>query len=252
MTEMSMLHEGAEGNFSLIEIEGEPRVLDVEIGTRLGMARPTNIRQTVEANLEELGQYGTVHAERAPFETGNGTVKETKVYRLNEEQALTICALSRAPKAKVVRAGLVRTFVAWRKGKLGGADQAAVESIRQSMEAQRQSIAALAHMVQSLLAPGHRAGERMVYRAPLEALVELGAVPMGRTNLSKRVGDAMAKISARLELPLQLSRESGKRLFCSQVVDVWMETEGRKVVELHNKKFGGFKPKTRLQVVHKD
>lgn len=255
MTETNMPHEGAEGNFSLIEVDGEPRVLDVDIGVRLAMAQPLNIRQQIEKHHEELEQYGPIHTAHEMVSIGSGAHREVKVYRLTEEQALTICALSRVPKAKIVRAGLVRTFVAWRKGKLGG-DMAAVEALRQGQEAQnrdlaeqRQSIAALTHMVQSLLAPGHRAGERMVYRAPLEVLVELGAVPMGRTNLSKRVGDAMAKISARLELPLRLSRESGKRLFCSQVVDVWLETEGKKVVEAHNRKFSGLKPRSRLRVV---
>ncbi|MDY0242185.1 MAG: hypothetical protein RBR34_08410 [Rhodospirillaceae bacterium] len=37
-------------------INHEPRIKDVRIGERLGMARPTNIRQTIEANMAELGR----------------------------------------------------------------------------------------------------------------------------------------------------------------------------------------------------
>lgn len=43
---------------TLTEIDGEPRALDLDVAARLGMKRPTNIRQLIEKNREELEAFG--------------------------------------------------------------------------------------------------------------------------------------------------------------------------------------------------
>jgi len=99
-------------------IENEPRILDTDLAERLGMAQPLNIRQNIEKNRAELEGYGTVHAVRETFVSGNGAKKETTVFYLNEEQALLVCMLSRTEKAKAVRAEVIRVFTAYRHGLL--------------------------------------------------------------------------------------------------------------------------------------
>ena len=53
-----------------------------------GLARPRSVRETIEANREELLCYGTLPLVTATLQTGNGALKEVQEYWLNEEQAL--------------------------------------------------------------------------------------------------------------------------------------------------------------------
>lgn len=102
----------------LTEIEGEPRARDIEIAERLGYARPRAIRDLIKNNLAEIEAFGTAPRRTAPFASGNGAVKETEEFWLNEEQALLLAALSKTENAAAVRAMLIRCFVAWRRGHL--------------------------------------------------------------------------------------------------------------------------------------
>jgi len=102
----------------LVELHGEPTVRDADLGVRLGMKRPTNIRGVIERNRKEIEGYGLVHAVSAPYESGKGRVETVTEYHLTEEQALCVCQLSRAPKAKDVRRALIEVFTAWRRGHL--------------------------------------------------------------------------------------------------------------------------------------
>lgn len=90
------------------EIEGEPRVLDTALAEQLGFERPRAIRQLIERNEEELQAYG-------PLATRHGESRgqDFTSYYLNREQALLICILSKTPKAKEVRAEVIRVFTAW-------------------------------------------------------------------------------------------------------------------------------------------
>lgn len=49
---------------------------------------------------------------------GSGAVREVEEFFLNEEQALLISVVSKAPNAPAVRATLIKVFVAWRRGRL--------------------------------------------------------------------------------------------------------------------------------------
>ena len=71
---------------------GEPRGLDTDLGERLGMARPRNIRtHVIEANREELETFGPLCPHRE--QTGG---RPTTASYLNGEQALLAATLSRA------------------------------------------------------------------------------------------------------------------------------------------------------------
>ena len=98
------------------EIEGEPLVLDTDLAEALGFDRPRVIRQLIERNRDELEGYGGLQwcaANPGPLGGRPG-----RAYYLNEEQALLICMLSRTPRAKAIRAEVIRVYQAWRKGKL--------------------------------------------------------------------------------------------------------------------------------------
>jgi hypothetical protein len=97
---------------------GEVRIRDTDLGERLGMAQPLNIRSTIERYRGVLSDFGTIHAAREMVRIGSGAYRDTTVYYLNEEQALYLCALSRAEKAHFVRVALIRAFTAWRRAEL--------------------------------------------------------------------------------------------------------------------------------------
>ncbi|WP_210486649.1 hypothetical protein [Microvirga antarctica] len=100
---------------SLWLIENEPRVLDTDLAAALGMARPTNIRGLIETNRQELENFGSLHTKRAVIQAGKGANREVAMFLLNEEQSLPICMLSRADRAKQVRADIITVFVAYRR-----------------------------------------------------------------------------------------------------------------------------------------
>ncbi len=100
----------------LTEIEGEPRARDLDIAERLGFDRPRDIRKLIERNAEELTTFGVLARHGGASISGKGRVMPITEYWLNEEQALLIATVSDAPKAPAVRAMLIKTFVAWRRG----------------------------------------------------------------------------------------------------------------------------------------
>ena len=102
-------------NIAITEIENEPRARDLDIGKRLGLARPRVIRDMIKNNVSELEAFGPL-----AVQNGKSRGQEFTEYWLNEEQALLVATLSNAPNAATVRAMLIRTFVAWRRGHLGG------------------------------------------------------------------------------------------------------------------------------------
>lgn len=96
---------------TLHEIDGEPLVLDTDLGRELGMVRPTNIRQTIEANREELEGYGPCTSRVHAHPTVPG--RFVTAYYLSEEQALILCMFSGAEKAKEIRRQIIAVYQAW-------------------------------------------------------------------------------------------------------------------------------------------
>lgn len=98
-------------------VNHEPRVLDVLLAERLGMANPRSIREMIEANRAELEGHGGLSA--APTNPGKKGGRPGKAYYLNEGQALVICALSRTANAAAVRHALITVYMEYRRGLLG-------------------------------------------------------------------------------------------------------------------------------------
>lgn len=124
----------------------EPRIQDLRLAERLGMANPYKIRELIDRNLEELRRYGPLVAYRVAnddepravrdedplFPTvGNKDPLSAKVadkkrrrgfeYHLNQGQSLLICMFSRTPVAADVRQEVITVFLACQRGEDGGA-----------------------------------------------------------------------------------------------------------------------------------
>ena len=83
----------------LSDLDGEPRIRDLELANRLGFTDPHKIRALIGRNKAELETYGGVSATVAetpetPASPDAGG-RPGREYWLNEGQALVICALSR-------------------------------------------------------------------------------------------------------------------------------------------------------------
>jgi len=108
-----VLHEISWFQNRLAGFEGQWRIRDVDLGERLGLKRPTDIRYTIERNRTELESYGIIHCERIIHEAAGRPSDE---YWLNYRQALAVCQLSKAERAEIVRRALVEVFAAVTEG----------------------------------------------------------------------------------------------------------------------------------------
>lgn len=95
------------------EIDQEPRVLDVLLGERLGMAQPRNLRSKIKENSDELSLHGKVCTVSVQTSTAGG--RPGMAYYLNEPQALLICMFSNTARAAQVRKMLIDVFMEYRR-----------------------------------------------------------------------------------------------------------------------------------------
>ncbi|WP_413206740.1 hypothetical protein [Rhodospirillum sp. A1_3_36] len=108
-------------------VDQDPRIKDVRIGERLGMAQPLDIRRTIVKNTEELGRYGPIRAVCEKVSLGSGAVREVTAYYLNEGQTLLLCMLSRTARAADVRQEVIEVFLAHRRGMFAVAPASATD-----------------------------------------------------------------------------------------------------------------------------
>jgi len=94
-------------------VGGEPRVLDVRVGERLGMAQPRDIRRVIRDNEAEMARYGSIRTQRAQIA---GAGRPGVAYHLTEGQALLLVMFSRTERAADVRQEVIEAFMAWRRG----------------------------------------------------------------------------------------------------------------------------------------
>ncbi|MEW9272409.1 phage antirepressor KilAC domain-containing protein [Gluconobacter oxydans] len=94
--------------------DGELRILDTDLATRLGFDRPRDIRKLIKRYEAELGRMGRCATVARRPESGGHTVTE---YYLNEEQALFITAKSETAAATKITIEIVTQFAAFKRGK---------------------------------------------------------------------------------------------------------------------------------------
>jgi hypothetical protein len=127
----------------LVQMETEPRVLDVRLGAALGFERPRDVRKIIERNKSELSMHGEVCATVAQTSARGG--RPSTEYLLNEPQALLLCMFSRTACASEVRRELIRVFMEWRRGALRPVDDR-FEASRRRVQTVEATVEALGRM----------------------------------------------------------------------------------------------------------
>lgn len=102
-----------------VDAEGEPRVRDIDLAERAGMANARDIRSHIKTHREELEEHGPLVVRRQRRRTqmpGGNAFREVDVdeYWLNESQACALVMLLRTAKARELRVAVVRAFMAAR------------------------------------------------------------------------------------------------------------------------------------------
>lgn len=166
----------------VVERDGEPRARDLDIAERLGFERPRSIRKLIDRNLKELERFGTCYT--VEHVVRGNAVSE---FWLNEEQALLVATLSSAPNAPDVRAMLIRTFVAWRRGHLSeGLPQEALETLTRTNGICRMLIGKVTSMEKAI--------PEMAAKIAAELLPAMVQSALGAQNLMVRRGKTAGQI----------------------------------------------------------
>lgn len=114
-------------------VDGEPRVRDVDLAERAGMAQPRDVRRIIQKRRAVLEAHGalTERARRARSGILEGSGPQERMvseYWLTEHQAYALVFYLRTPKATELQVAIVRLFVAWRRGELPRAASAVPEA----------------------------------------------------------------------------------------------------------------------------
>jgi hypothetical protein len=198
------------------------------LGARLGMKQPLNIRKTLEKHREELGQYGPIHAVHEMVTIGSGAQREITEYHLTEEQALCLCQLSRAPKAKDVRRMLIEVFTRYRRGHL--VPELTPQSVGGIMKGVvRKALAeAVGELVPAMLEAAIEKDPRIaaVDNIPaLEVVVQRGVIAKGRRRVVQVVSNRLVRFCE--THGYSVTRDlSGRRLFPRAAVRHWLADGG--------------------------
>lgn len=216
-------------SIQLVETHGEPTVRDVDLGARLGMKRPTNIRRVIERNRAEVEAYGLVHAASAPYESGKGRVEIITEYHLTEEQALCVCQLSRAPNAPAVRRMLIEVFTAYRRGHLvPELDRSAVGGIVKGI-VRKALTEALGEMLPTMIEQRLSADPKMVatsdFMPALQIAIDRQVPKKGRRRVVAKISAAVTAFSEINDYRIRRDW-SGRKLFDRAAVRHWLAQGG--------------------------
>lgn len=225
----------------LADFEGEPRARDVDVGEKLGFERPRAIRQIISRNLAEIEALGPAPRRVALLTRPQGGSVEVEEFWLNEEQALLVAVLSKAPRAAEVRSMLIRVFVAWRRGHIENRQIAVAEILS---EARKQIGGIVKSVVHSEIAA--ISAEMIAAAVRSELAAQSYAIRRGKTagqiwrengfrplhGIAGWFGNRLAALGCRIEGngcgELGLSKA---RLFDPDKVATWLDNGGRHVIE---------------------
>lgn len=231
-------------DIGLHPFDHEARVRDVDLAEKLGFERPLDIRELIKRNEAELKSFGAF-----PFRTEKSGGRPGVAFFLNEEQALLISVLSRAPRAPIVRAMLIRVFTAWRHGTLapppksvgltnddtlaiGGVVKAVV---RKQTEDLRAGIDTLVEAVAEITA---RMGSQPEQASPVadgvtahEVVARMAEVPADRqfNGLAGQVSSRLSRFCARGGYTVRMldTRPGEKLVFPRAAAAEWLASGGR-------------------------
>jgi hypothetical protein len=95
------------------DVDGEPRMRDLDIAAALGFDRLRDIRKLITRHMDALSERGQI-VSRHVARNYKGTGRPSVSMWLNEKQSLIIAAKSNAPAATHVLLQMVDVFVDWR------------------------------------------------------------------------------------------------------------------------------------------
>jgi len=95
--------------------DGELRILDIDLATRLGFDRPRDIRKLIKRYLADLRQMGRCATVARRPEAGGHAVSE---FYLNKKQAIFITAKSETKIATEVTIEIIERFDAYERGEM--------------------------------------------------------------------------------------------------------------------------------------
>lgn len=98
------------------DIDGEPRMRDLDIAEALGFEKHYNIRKLIYRHLIALSAFGEVFSMVEKTSSRGGRPGEE--YWLNEKQALFICTKSEVQNAIDITIQMIEVFTAYRHGQL--------------------------------------------------------------------------------------------------------------------------------------
>jgi hypothetical protein len=107
--------------YVLYVFDGDPCMVQKDLGRRLGYAEDANISRLVEREWDDLKRFGLVRQPAEPKKhggRGRGNVKDTTTNYFNERQVLWLTAKSEAKEAGNLLEELIVVYDAWRKGQL--------------------------------------------------------------------------------------------------------------------------------------
>ncbi len=237
----------ADYQITLIEHEDEPRIRDIVLGKKLGMARPRDIRKLIERHMDTLTRFGTCATVARVSKGARGAATATE-YLLNEEQAVYLVTQSDAPNALETKVAVVKVFVAWRHGHLVPDDERAerqfgiVRMLAHKVTEQGKIIDQLVGLVREqaqrindmmLLADttGAVTRDRVSVRQLLD---EAKAMPRKRRSLQARVHNALTAAALDKGVTVKRCIHSGVWLFPVEFAKAWMAGTGADWVKAHN------------------
>ena len=118
MSETDIGRQPAPGQLEPVHIEGETRIRDTDLGTRLGFAKAAKIRDLIKrhrVSLEAMGVLPTVGI--TPENNGLGGAPAT-AYFLNRKQAIFITAKSDTALATEITIEVIQRFDAYERGEM--------------------------------------------------------------------------------------------------------------------------------------
>ncbi len=129
--------------FTLVPINGELRIHDLELGQRLGFDRARDIRKLIERHLEKLKQIN--HCATVARRPENGG-REVTEYYLDRKQSIFICMKSETDNAVEVQMDIVRVYDAHLSGEptapaLNPANLSRLQLIELAMQAEQERLA---------------------------------------------------------------------------------------------------------------
>lgn len=214
---------------AIVEHEGQPLARDVDVGERLGLQRPRVIRELIERNRGELEGFGPLAVRH-----GKSRGQEFAEFLLNEEQALLVATLSSAPNAPAVRAMLIRTFVAWRRGHLdlpAAIDMKAVGGMMKGILA-KQLGELLPMMVREQVAEQQHSVVRGVSAGQVLAMAGLGA-RKGLRGMAPWVSHRLRRFHAQQGAVVRMASlgSSQAYVFDPLIARQWLDDGGRAEIE---------------------